>query len=163
MAEALKFPRTIRLDASDVHVFAHAAEPGEWAVPGSFAYSNVESDALAGKERRAFVSGWLGTASFGRSTFVQVASVTYEELDAIVERLAGHFVAAYGAPDLAAALPAAQEETRYAISLCDHDPGTLLAIARVFTENGIAERVRVVMPKSERLHARIWGIVADGE
>ena len=31
----MKFPRTIRLDPSDVKVFPLAAEPGEWAVPGS--------------------------------------------------------------------------------------------------------------------------------
>lgn len=161
MADALKFPRTIRLDATDARVFAHAAEPGEWAVPGSFAFSNAEAGALVGKERQAFVSGWLGTVSFGRSSFVQVASVAYAELDAIVERLAGHFVAAYGAPDLAAAIPAAQEETRYAMSLCEHEVGAVLAIAREFTEDGIAERVRVVRPERGRLHARVWEIIED--
>ena len=32
----MKLARTIRFDASDEHVFAHAADEGEWAISGSF-------------------------------------------------------------------------------------------------------------------------------
>ena len=35
----MRFPRTIRLDASDERVFAQAAEPEEWAVSGAFAFA----------------------------------------------------------------------------------------------------------------------------
>ena len=161
MSETTKFPRTIRMDASDLNVFPAAAEPGEWAVPGTFAYSDAEPDSLSGKDQLAFKSGWLGVESFGRSTFVQVASVTYEQLDTIVERLAAHFIAHYGAPDMPAAIPAAQEEADYAIGLCAHEVGTLLAIERAFTEEGIAEKIRIVEPRGERLHAKIWEIVED--
>lgn len=34
----LKLPRTLRLDPSDTFVFAQAAEPGEWAVTGTFLF-----------------------------------------------------------------------------------------------------------------------------
>lgn len=163
MSETAKFPRTIRLDASDLNVFPAAAEPGEWAVPGTFAYSDTEPGSLSGKDQLAFKGGWLGIESFGRATFVQVASVTYEQLDAIVERLAAHFVDHYGAPDMPAAIPAAQEEADYAIGLCAHEVGTLLAIERAFTEEGVAEKFRTVEPGGEGVHARIWEIVEDGE
>ncbi len=163
MSETTKFPRTIRLDVSDLNVFPAAAEPGEWAVPGTFAYSDTEPDSLSGKEQLAFKGGWLGVESFGRSTFVQVSSVTYAQLDTIVERLAAHFVAHYGAPDMPAAIPAAQEEANDAIGLCAHEVGTLLAIERTFTEDGVAEKIRVVEPPGEGLHAKIWEIVEDGE
>ena len=161
MSESTKFPRTIRLDVSDLNVFPAAAEPGEWAVPGTFAYSDTEPASLSGKEQLAFEGGWLGVESFGRSTFVQVSSATYEQLDTIVERLAAHFVDRYGAPGMPAAIPVAQEEADYAIGLCDHEVGTLLAIERAFTEDGVTEKIRVVKPRGEDLHAKIWEIVED--
>ncbi|MDH3234077.1 MAG: DUF6505 family protein, partial [Alphaproteobacteria bacterium] len=43
------FPRTIRLDASDAHVFERAAEPGEWAVTGTFVFAGDTPDQLSGK------------------------------------------------------------------------------------------------------------------
>ncbi len=72
----MKFTRTIRLDPSDVKVFPLAAEPGEWAVAGTFAFADTEPAALSRKEQLAFKSGWLGTGSFGRSTLVQVVYIT---------------------------------------------------------------------------------------
>ena len=53
----LKLPRTIRLDPSDTFVFEHAAEPGEWAVSGAFAFWNQDPAALAQKARVALRSG----------------------------------------------------------------------------------------------------------
>lgn len=161
MSETTKFPRTLRMDASDLNVFPAAAEPGEWAVPGTFAYSDTEPGSLSGKEQLAFKSGWLGIESLGRSTFVQVSSVTYEQLDTIVEQLAAHFVDQFGAPDMPSAIPVAQEEADYAIGLCAHEVGTLLAIERTFNEEGVAEKIRVVAPRGDGLHAKIWEIVED--
>ena len=157
----MNFPRTIRMDNSDLNVFPRAAEPEEWAVPGTFAFANTESGSLSGKALLAFASGWLGINSFGRSTLVQVSPITYEELDDVMHKLGAHLVAEYGAPNLAAAMPAAQEETNYAIELCQHEPGTLLAIEREFTEKGVGEKVRVITPKGEKPHAKIWEIVED--
>ena len=39
---ALKLPRTIRLDPSDTFVYACAAEPGEWAVTGTFLFFGID-------------------------------------------------------------------------------------------------------------------------
>ncbi len=159
----MRFPRTIRLDASDLQVFERAAAPGEPAVPGSFAFAERQPEALDHKERLAFRSGWLGTESFGWSTLVAVAEIEEAEFARVVERLARYLVERFGAPDLNTALPAAREEADYAASLCDHKLNTLLAIERDWTDRGIAERFRVITPGRAQDHAKIWQIVEDEE
>ena len=61
-AAHVKLLRTIRLDPSDTFVFERAAEPGEWAVSGAFMFADADPDALEGKARAAFRSGFLGVA-----------------------------------------------------------------------------------------------------
>jgi hypothetical protein len=157
----MKFPRCIRLDRSDVNIFAPAAEPGEWAVPGGFTFANRDTASLAGKDKVAFHTGWLGTDSFGRSTLVEVAEIDEAGFYAVVERLARHFVDGYGAPNLGAALPAARAEADYAAGLCEHPVGSLIAIEREATADGVVERYRIVRPARTTDHARIWEIVPD--
>lgn len=159
----MKFPRCVRLDASDAYVFHRAAEPGEWAVPGGFVFRGRDPEALDGKEKIAFRSSWLGIQSFGHGSLVEVADIDEAEFFRVVERLARHLVEAYGAPDLAAALLAAREEADYAASLCEHRIHTLLAVEREPGEAGIVERFRVIVPERARDHARIWQIVEDGK
>lgn len=159
----MRFPRTIRLDASDEQVFAHAADAGEWAVSGAFAFADHDPEGLAGKERQAFRSGFLGTRSFGRSTLVAVAEIDFLDYEAVVEALARHLHAAYGAPDLAAARAAAREEAEFAANLCTQPLNTLLAVERSFGPDGIVERFRAVEPPRETPHARLWTIVDEGE
>ena len=84
----MKLLRTIRLDPSDTFVFERAAEPGEWAVPGAFAFADADVPALAGKSRAAFRSGFLGIDSFGWSTLVQVVEASEQDRAAAVELLA---------------------------------------------------------------------------
>jgi Family of unknown function (DUF6505) len=115
----MRFPRTIRFDASDEQVFERAAEPDEWAVSGAFAFADADPDCLSGKRRQAFRSGFLGTRTFGWSTFAVVAEIGTDELDAVVDALARHLVAHYGAPSLEAASVAARAETEFAAGLCD--------------------------------------------
>ena len=157
----MKFPRTIRLDPSDVNVFPLAAEPGEWAVPGTSAFADTEPQSLSRKEQLAFKSGWLGTATFGRSTMVQVVDITAEQYDDVVRLIADHLLSAYGAPDRDAAMAAARDEAADAAGLCDHPVNTLLAIEREFTDDGISERVRVITPAPAGAHTRVWEIVED--
>src|SRR5690606_18262282 len=103
---ALKLPRTIRLDPSDTFVYSRAAEPGEWAVTGTFLFFGADVDTLAGKERQAFRAGFLGIKSFGWSTLVVVTEATEKERADAVEALAGQLVAHCGAPGMDAARPA---------------------------------------------------------
>ena len=146
--------RTIRLDDSDLNVFDPAAEPGEWAISGAFAFSDFTADDLTGKNRQAFANGWLGLESFGRSTFVAVAPITEAEVAALTDALAAHFVSRYGAPSLEAALPVAAGEIRQMQELCaDHAPNTLMVVERELEDVGIREKIRVIKPRDAGLEA----------
>jgi len=66
--------------------------------------------------------------------------------------LAEHFVVYYGAPSAEAALPVAREEIGHMAELCDeHDPNTLLTVARELTEAGVREVFRVIEPQDAGL------------
>ncbi len=157
----MKFPRCIRLDASDLNIYARAAEPGEWVVPGGFAYADCDPDSLERKARLAFHSAWLGTGSFGHSTLAEVAEIEPAGFEQVIEHLATHFVERYGAPDLAAARPVASAQAEEAAGLCEHKIHTLLAIEREMTEAGVIERFRVITPARAQDHAKVWEIVPE--
>jgi hypothetical protein len=127
-AQMLKLPRTIRLDPSDTFVFERAAEPGEWAVSGAFVFWNRDLANLGQKQRVALRSGFLGIDSLGWSTLAIVTEVSEADREAMVERLAGQLLEKFGAPDVAAARLAAEEEVAFAASICDPPPQTLLAV-----------------------------------
>lgn len=143
----MKLLRTIRLDPSDTFVFERAAEPGEWAVGGTFVFWEDDPDALAGKRRSAFRSGFLGVESLGWSTLVQIVDADEDDRKAVVEVLAQRLVENFGAPDLAAARTAAEEEVAFAQSLCDHPQDTLVAIHRTFEDGAIREAFRTLRPR----------------
>src|SRR5687768_11004534 len=96
----VKLLRTIRLDPSDTFVFERAAEPGEWAVSGAFAFWGRDAGVLEGKARSAFRAGFLGIDTLGRSTLVQIVDASEEDRAAVVETLAQRLVEHFGAPDL---------------------------------------------------------------
>lgn len=153
---ALKLPRTLRLDPSDSFVFARPAEPGEWAVTGSFLFWDRDPASLTGKERVAFRSGFLGVRSFGFSTLVVVSEASEGEREDAAASLARHLQDHLGAPDRAAALAAAREEIDFAASLCDLPVGTVVALHRTETNGAIAEAFRTLHQKpggEDRLHA----------
>lgn len=152
----MKFPRTIRLDTSDMRVFAEAAEPGEWAVTGAFRFAHRDPATLRGKELQAFKQSWLGLESFGCTTLVEVMAMTEAEYDAMARRLAAHFMERYGAPDVLQAMAAAQEEMAFAQSLCDHPAHTLLSLQREFNDQGLIEKVRVVVKSRANDFSRVW-------
>jgi hypothetical protein len=139
---ALKLPRTIRLDPSDTLVFERAAEPGEWAVTGSFLFWDQDVAALTGKARAAFRAGFVGVTSFGFSTLVVVTEARPHERDAAVEALAGHILARLGAA-----------------SLCQHEANTILAMHRTLEGGEIREQFRALQfrdaaaKEADRLHA----------
>lgn len=154
-----KLPRTIRLDPSDAFVFERAANPGEWAVSGTFVFQDCSDPAaLDQKQRVALRSGFLGIDSLGWSTLAIVTEATEADMQGAVERLAAHLLAQFGAPDLQAARDAAKEEVGFAASLCDHPPQTLLAVQRSIADGEIRERFRTLKPRqsapgADRLHA----------
>jgi hypothetical protein len=154
-------PRTLRLDPSDRVVFARPAEPGEWAVPGGFAFWDEDPAALTGKRRQEFRAGFLGLGSFGWSTLVEVAEASAAEREAALAALAAHIEAEYGAPDAAAARAAAAEEIAFAESLCTHPPGTVLALSRMVEDGAVRERFRTLHRREGPLP--VFAIAEAGE
>ena len=160
----IRLPRTIRLDPSDTFVFDHPAEPGEWAVTGSFLFweadlASADLASLAGKARAAFRSGFLGVRSFGFSTLVVVSEASERERDEAVDALAKHIQEKLGAPDLEAARAAAGEEIAFAATLCRHEVNTIIAMHRTVEGGNVKEQFRTLRPReganagADSLHA----------
>jgi hypothetical protein len=143
----MKLLRTIRLDPSDTFIFPAAAEPGEWAVPGAFAFFGADLAALVGKERSAFRSGFLGVDSLAWSTLVQIVDATPDDRAAAIELLAQRLLDRLGAPDRVAARKAAREEIDFAASLCNHPADTLIAMRRIDEDGAIRESFRTLHPR----------------
>jgi hypothetical protein len=143
----MKLLRTIRLDPSDTFVFEQVAEPGEWAVTGTFMFATEDPSKLEGKARAAFRSGFLGVASLGWSTLVQIVEASDHDRLAAIDTLAKRLVAQFGAPDIEAAVAAAAEEFEFAASLCNHPLDTLVALHRSHHDAEIRETFRTLRPK----------------
>ena len=155
----MKLLRTIRLDPSDTFVFERAAEPGEWAVPGAFAFATMDVARLEGKRRAAFRSGFLGIDSLGWSTLAQVVEASEEDRAAAVALLAQRLVERFGAPDLDAAKAAAEEEIAFAASISNHPKGMLVALARRHDSGDIRETFRTLAPGIGARPARAFAII----
>jgi hypothetical protein len=156
---ALKLPRTIRLDPSDTFVFERPAEPGEWAVTGTFLFWDEDVAALTGKARAAFRAGFVGVESLGFSTLVVITPATEDDRECAVAALARHIHERLGAPSLEAARAAAREEVDFATSLCQGEADTLIALHRTFEGGKIREQFRTLnrrdpaLAGADRLHA----------
>lgn len=155
-----KLIRTFRVDDTDDHVYPVAAQVGEWAVPGGYVFRFAEQNPAewTGGDRQAFLTGFLGTESFGWSTLVVVAEIDEAGFKTVIERVAHHLVEAYGAPGVEAALPYAREEVAYAESLCDRPVNTVLAVQRASSPEGIRESYRTLREQAnwEAEGVRIW-------
>ena len=160
----MKLLRTIRLDPSDTFVFEPAAEPGEWAVSGAFAFWAGDPAKLEGKARSAFRSGFLGVDSLGWSTLVQIVEASRADRINLVEALAQRLVEHFGAPDLDAARAAAEEEVAFAESLCDQPQDTLVAVHRTYEEGELREAFRTLRPREGPKPARAFSFMeVEGE
>jgi hypothetical protein len=155
----VKLLKTVRADTSDTFVFDKAAEPGEWAISGAWLFANRDPSTLSGKSRAAFRSGFLGITSFGWSTLAQTVEVSEEQRSTAIEHLAARLVERCGAPDLATARPAAEEEIAFAASLCNHPPGMLVAVSRRYENEAIRESFRTLQANSYAKPAPVFSFV----
>ena len=160
----MKLLRTIRLDPSDTFVFERAAEPGEWAVSGAFAFWNSDPAALEGKARTAFRGGFLGLSTLGWSTLVQIVDATATDRQVVLNTLADQLMARFGAPTRGNAIAAAQEEISFVESLCNQPSDTLIAVHRTFEDGAVRESFRTLRPRNGAKPARAFSFLeVDGE
>ena len=160
----MKLLRTIRLDPSDTFVFERAAEPGEWAVPGAFAFCNNDPTTLEGKARTAFRSGFLGLSTLGWSTLVQIVDANESDRLTLVNTLADQLMSKFGAPTREDAIAAAEEEIAFTESLCNQPSDTLIAVHRTFEDGNVRESFRTLRPRNGAKPARAFSFLeVDGE
>jgi Family of unknown function (DUF6505) len=160
----VKLIRTIRLDASDTFVFEKAAEPGEWAVSGAFAFWSRDAATMEGKARTAFRSGFLGISTLGWSTLVQIVEASDDDRLAVINTLAKQLVANFGAPTIGDAVAAAEEEVTFVESLYTQPSDTLIAVHRTFEEGAVRESFRTLRPRSGAKPARAFSFMdVEGE
>lgn len=160
----MKLLRTIRLDASDTFVFEKAAEPGEWAVSGAFAFWNRDVALLEGKARSAFRSGFLGVSTLGWSTLVQIVEASADDRLGAIDTLAKQLAANFGAPTINDAVAAAEEEITFAESLCTQPQDTLVAVHRTFEDGAVRESFRTLRPRNGPKPARAFSFLeVEGE
>ena len=155
----MKLLRTVALDPSDTFVFDVPAQPGEWAVSGAIRFCDRDPNKLSSKERAAFRGGFLGAQSWGWSTLVQIVPATEHDRRTLVELLAGKLVERFGAPDLATARLAAEEEVAFAQSLCTHPIGTLIAVNRSASDGEIREVFRRLQLREGKGHSRAFSFM----
>jgi hypothetical protein len=155
----VKLLRTIALDRSDTLVFDAAAELGDWAVSGAFRFCDRDPGKLTGKDRSAFRSGFLGVQTWGWSTLVQIVPATAADRRALVELLAAQLVDRFGAPDLATAQLAAEEEIAFAEQLCTHPVGSLIAVHRTATDGEVRESFRRLQLREGQGHGKAFSFM----
>ncbi|GLR83635.1 DUF6505 family protein [Bradyrhizobium iriomotense] len=155
----MKLLRTIALDPSDTFVFDVAAVPGEWAVSGAFRFCDQDPAKLSGKARAAFRSGFLGVQSWGWSTLAQIVPATEDDCRALIELLARQIVDRFGAPDIATARAAAEEEVAFAQSLCTHPISALIAVQRSVNDGEVREAFRRLQLRKQEGHGRAFSFM----
>lgn len=155
----MKLLRTIALDRSDTFVFDVAAEAGDWAVSGAFRFCDQDPAKLGGKDRSAFRSGFLGVQSWGWSTLAQIVHATEDDRRALVELLAEQLVQRFGAPDIATAQLAAEEEVAFVQSLCTHPIGTLIAVHRAAGDGEVRESFRRLQLREGQRHGNAFSFM----
>jgi hypothetical protein len=168
---ALKLMRVLRLDPSDTFVFPRAAEPGEWAVAGSFLFADADPAVLEPKQRAAFRAGFLGARPLAFPPLGFTAPPTAAQPHGVVEDLARNLVERLGAPDLDTARAAAEEEVAFAAALCEHPVDTVLALHRTREGGEVRERFRTLRPRdvptvgadARHLYARAFEFVESDE
>jgi hypothetical protein len=155
----VKLLRTIALDPSDTFVFDAPAEPGEWAVSGAFRFCDQDPAALSGKARTAFRSGFLGVQSWGWSTLVQIVPATEADCRTLIDLLARQLVDRFGAPDMATARVAAEEEVGFTQSLCTHPISSLIAVHRTADDGEIREAFRRLQLREGQGHGKAFSFM----
>ena len=139
----LLLPRTVAPLGARLRI-PDAAPPGGWAVTGAFRYQHRDPATLLGRELQLFKSSWYAIGAFAPALHVEVAEIAPDALEQVARALAAHLLDAWNAPNPTMAVESAREEIEFALALCAHPRGTVLALQREFNEQGLIERAVVV-------------------
>jgi hypothetical protein len=95
---------------------------------------------------------------------VQIVPATEDDRQTLVDLLAKQLVGRFGAPDLAAARRAAEEEVAFAQSLCTHPVSALIAVHRSASDGEVRESFRRLQLREGQRHGKAFSFmeVEDG-
>jgi hypothetical protein len=88
----------------------------------------------------------------------QVVEVSDQERREATELLTQRLVESFGAPDLATARPAAEEEIAFAASLSHHPAGMLVAVARRYENGETQESFRTLSSRIATGPIRVYAL-----
>ncbi len=139
----MRFLKAVRLDDSDTRVFGAdgAASADEWVVSGGYAAAGggIGEHTLGHRDNT-----FIGVESHGRCTIAEVHEIDPATYRALVGQLAQHFLDDLGAPSLAAASAAAEDECAYTADLCESFSAEVwITVRREETADGVGERYSV--------------------
>lgn len=97
--------------------------------------------------------------SWGWSTLVQIVPATEADRRTLVELLARQLVDRSGAPDIAIARTAAEEEVAFAQSLCTHPVSSLIAVHRSVSDGEIRESFRRLQLREGQGHSKAFSFM----
>ena len=133
---------------------------------GGFRVCPLRPGKFAGQGAGRIPAGFLGLDSLGRSTLAQIVETNEKDRRAVIEMLAAQLVKYFGAPDLATASLAAEEEIGFVASLCDHSPDVLVAVTRSHENGTIREQFRTLRSRGGAEHTNafeFFEVVGDDE
>jgi len=95
---------------------------------------------------------------------VQIVEASEDDRLAVIDTLAKQLVANFGAPTVADARAAAEEEVAFAESLCSQPRDTLVAVHRSFDNGEVRETFRTLRPREGQKPARAFSFLeVEGE
>jgi hypothetical protein len=95
---------------------------------------------------------------------VQIVQATEAERTALVALLAEQLVRHFGAPNIAAAKAAAEEEVAFAQSLCTVPLDSIVAVHRTYEAGAVRESFRSLRPRDGAKPARVFSFLeVEGE
>lgn len=114
----------------------------EWAIPGTFIFSLL--DPKNPHHQNILVNAWLGTETFGFARLAEVAEITPNEYQRVINRLA-HYLAENGlARDLEDGFGKASDEAEHTAKLANREIDTVMMVDRVMTPHGVSETFKTV-------------------
>jgi hypothetical protein len=93
----------------------------------------------------------------------QIVEATTEDRAAAIEALARCLCDHFGAPDLAVARSAAEQEIAFAATLCSHPANTLIAVHRHCEEHEVLETFRALRSRPNPNPWRAFSLVEADE
>ena len=125
--------------------YSPIAKHGEIVIPGTFLYSRLDPEKSSDKQK--VQSLWLGIESFGFSRMAEISTISANDLQRMINRIAHYLVENKFVPDLGKGFEHAQEEAEHSMKLADRELGTIMLVDRKMEDFGVSENFKTLPKK----------------